>query len=549
MAELVPSTGGGGSILTPLRNNPDAPVLTRLRTFAAQPPVRKALPWFVGVAGVGLLAVAWATLMPVPQRTLYASLDDGERAAVVDALDKASIAYRINNTTGALTVGESDVYRARMVVAQNGAIAAPETGDELLNSLPMGASRTLEDDRLRAAQERDLALTIKEIDGVDAVRVHLARGEKSVFVRENIAPSASVMLRMARGRQLSETQVQAIANLVAASVPGLSVDAVRIVDQQGRLLWETHGPDTDQLELQSRMEAKLRTQVEQLLSPMVGADNFSSEIQVDLNMDEVTQARENYDKDGSVRNETTQRSQGPATSAIGVPGVLSNTPPPAPTARPGAPAGGPTPPPGQQGESSDSRTYELGREVSVSNLAPGGVKRISVAVALDQAALKGASPADIAKFEQLVSAAVGADKARGDTVAVVVRPFRPTEIAAPRFWETGWFLAAMRDGAALIAVILVLLIVVRPLIRWLTGSKTKPENAAGANVADGASPFAASLIGGPDHEVEPTERERLSAQIELAQRIVREQPGDALLALRRMLDEPADPAEPVGATA
>src|SRR5690606_39295100 len=101
---------------------------------------------------------------------------------------------------------------------------------------PMGASRTLEGDRLRAAQERELMLTIMEIEGVEAVRVHLARPERSVFVREDAPPSASFMVRMARGRQLSESQVSDVDNLGAASVPGLAIEAVRIVDQHGRLL-------------------------------------------------------------------------------------------------------------------------------------------------------------------------------------------------------------------------------------------------------------------------------------------------------------------------
>ncbi len=534
MSDLVPITPNPGSLLAPLRAPGGGPLLTRLGAFAAQPPVRKALPWFAGLAGAGLLALTWATLAPAPQRVLYSSLDDGERADVAAALDKASIDYSIDNGTGALTVDEDELYKARMVVASNGALAAPESGEQLIDSLPMGASRTLEGDRLRAAQERDLMLTIKQIDGVEAVRVHLAQPERSVFVRDQAAPTASVMVRMAHGRQLGDSQVTAIANLVAGSVPGLSAEAVRVVDQHGRLLSQAHGADSDRLELQSRIEAKLRTQVEQLLAPMIGADNFSSEIQVDLDMNEVTSARESYDKDGAVQRETTQSSQTTSSPAAGVPGVLSNTPPPAAQARPGPPAGGPAQaPPRGNGESSASRTYAVGREVAVSNVAPGSVKRLSVAVALNQNALKNAKPADIKKFEQLVTAAVGADPGRGDTVAVVVRPFQATELEGPSFWETGWFATLVRNAVALIAVLLVLLFAVRPVVKSLTGRKEAPDD------SDEPLPFtrrSRSRASQPadDHP----DRETLSAQIELAQRIVREQPDDALQALRRMLSEP-----------
>lgn len=519
----TPSFGGAGSFKE------------RLAGFAAQPAVARALPWFAGLASLGVLALMWATLAPGPQRILYSSLGDAERAGVAAALDQASISYSIDRNTGALTVGEGDLYRARMVVASDGALATPQTGDDLIQSLPMGASRTLEGDRLRAAQERDLTLTIKEIDGVEAVRVHLARSERSVFVRESIAPSASVMIRMARGRQLSDSQVTAVANLVAGSVPGLAIDAVRIVDQNGRLLSEARAQNSDGLELQSRMEAKLRAQVDQLLAPMVGAENFSSEIQVELDMSEITSARESYDKDGAVRRETTQTATMAGSGmAMGVPGAMSNSPPPDPQAVEGAPQDSQVAQamPGTTGESTATRAYELGREVAVSNIAPGSLKRVSVAVALNQDAIKGTKPADLQKFEQLVAAAVGANIDRGDTVAVVVRPFNEVVTEEIPFWETPWFAMIVRNVVALISVMLVLFLVARPIVRALTRPRDRAEEQA-----DGAEPSHTLPVAAVPHMQAGPDREQLSAQIELAQRIAREQPDDALQALRRMLSD------------
>ncbi|MGC1271763.1 MAG: flagellar basal-body MS-ring/collar protein FliF [Croceibacterium sp.] len=540
MADLVPAST---SLAAPLRDPAGGPMLTRIGTFAAQGPVKKALPWFAGMAGIGLLALTWAALSPAPQRVLYSSLDDSERASVVEALDKASIAYSIDNQTGALSVGEDDVYKARMLVASDGALAAPESGTQMLDSLPMGASRTLEGDRLRAAQERELTLTIQEIDGVQSVRVHLAKPERSVFVRDDVPPTASVMLVMARGRQLSHDQVSAVANLVAASVPGLSIDAVRIVDQNGRLLSQASAGEGDRIEQQARMEDKLRTQVEQLLGPMIGAANFTSEIQVELDMNEVTSARESYDKDGVVRRETTQASQstGPG-QAAGVPGVLSNTPPPPATAVAGPPQGTPAPAAAPQGngESSTSRTFELGREVAVSNQGPGGMKRLSVAVALNQDALKGMKPADLQKIRDLVSAAVGADPQRGDKVEVIVRPFAPVEAEPAPFWEAPWFAMVVRNGVALLSVLLVLLLVVRPAMKALIGRKKgNAEDGDEGLVDNGEDGQSATphLAANTSAGAPAPDREHLNAQIELAQRIVREQPDDALQALRRMIGE------------
>ena len=180
MSELVPPrTDVGDSVLAPL-TDPAGGSAARPAQGASprSRAIRRMLPWFLGCRALGGVALTWSMLAPSPQRTLYSQLDDAERAGVVAALDKASIGYQIDNQTGALTVNEGDFYKARMLVASDGALATPESGTDLLDSLPMGASRTLEGERLRAARERELMLTIEEIDGVEAVRVHLAEAEQ-----------------------------------------------------------------------------------------------------------------------------------------------------------------------------------------------------------------------------------------------------------------------------------------------------------------------------------------------------------------------------------
>jgi flagellar M-ring protein FliF len=541
MADLVPvgARPVPGSVLAPLTDPAGGSTLARMQGFIGQPAVKKALPWFLGMAAIGGAGLSWGLFAPAPQRLLYAQLDDSERGSVVAALDKGQIHYRIDANSGALTVDEGDLYKARMLVAQNGALATPDTTSDALDKLPMGASRALEGERLLAAREHELMLTIKEIDGVEAVRVQIAEGEKSVFVRDNMAPSASVMLRLADGRQLTQEQVSAIVNLVAGSVQGMTPDAVRVADQHGHLLSDkAGGSNSDRLELQSRMEDKLRAQVNQLLTPMLGDGNFSSEIQVDLDMDQVTSARESYDKQGALRSETQQQSQTVAAAAAGgVPGVLSNTPPPAATASPGAPTGTPSPSSSASptnGESSASRNYELGREVAVSNAAPGKIKRLSVAVALSAKAMKKFRPADIDQIKQLVSAAVGADPARGDQVAVVVHGFDADPITPVPFYETSWFAMAVRYGAALLAVLLVLLLGVRPLIKALKREATPIAN------ADDAQPAAAGLLAPTvpaitDPRTGAIDAEALGRHVGIAQQLVDQKPQEAVLALRQML--------------
>jgi flagellar M-ring protein FliF len=531
MPELAPTQ----SSATPLVLSGVSP-LERVRSFTNQPVIKRALPWFLGLAAIGGTGLAYTTLAPPPQRMLYSELGDAERASVVTSLDKAGIAYSINADTGALTVAEDDLYKARMLVASDGALAVPDPASSL-DSLPLGASRTLEGERMRGARQGELEMTIKQIDGVESVRVHLAEASKSVFVRDNAPPTASVMVRMAKGRKLGDGQVSAIVNLVAGSVPGLSPDAVRVVDQHGRLLSDPRAQGSDRLELQARLEDKLRAQLEQLLTPMLGAGNFTSEIQVELDMDEVTSAREAYDKAGVVRSETSQQSQAAGSQpgqAAGVPGALSNTPPPAAQATSGPPQSSAVQAapsaPQTSGESSATRTYELGREVSVANSQPGKIKRVSVAVAISQDAMKKAKPGDLDQIKALVSAAAGIDPARGDQVQVLTRPFEPVSEEVTPFFEAPWFALLVRSLAALLAVLLVLLLGVRPLVRAL---KREPgQIGEGSPGADLNSPAPQS----------PADAALLGRQVSLAQRIVEEKPDDALLALRQMLGNP--PTEP-----
>lgn len=514
--------------------------------FMAQPALSRALPMLAGVGALAAAGALWMTLASGPDRVLYTSLTDAERAKVVETLEAGGIAYAIDNQTGALSVAEDDVYRAKMLVASDAGIAAPEGAEAMLDAMPLGTSRTLEGERLRLARERELMLTIREIDGIESVRVHLATPERSVFVRENNPPSASVMVRLVNGRSLSQSQVEAIVNLVAASVPGMSADAVRVVDQNGRLLSSPREDNLEPLLLQREHEAKLREQIDTLLLPLLGEGNYSAQVQVALDQNEVTSARETYEKEGVVRSESERNaSRTGAGPAGGVPGVPANTPPPQAQLVDGPPQ--PAPPATAQAtdtESASERSYELGREVAVTSTRPGGLTRLSVAVAVSDAALKQAAPMTAAQLEALVGAAVGADTARGDQVEVVASKFEPSEMEAPAFYEQPWFAMLVRYGTALLAVLLVLLLAVRPLIGKLKG-KGKDDAAP----ADGETPVPALADTEADSvapaDVLPamaaaTAIGDLPRQVELARRLATSQPERAAEALQRMLAAPDD---------
>jgi flagellar M-ring protein FliF len=484
----------------------------------------------------------WMTLASGPDRLLYSSLTDSERAKVVETLEAGGIGYAIDNQTGALSVSENDLYRARMLVASDAGIAAPQGASEMLDAMPLGTSRTLEGERLRLARERELMLTIREIDGIESVRVHLATPERSVFVRENNAPSASVMLRLVGGRSLSQSQVEAIVNLVAASVPGMSADAVRVVDQNGRLLSSPREEALDSLVLQREFESKLRDQIDALLLPLLGEGNYSAQVQAELDQNEVTSARESYEKEGVVRNESERNATRSGAAPVGgVPGVPANTPPPDATLVDGPPQpAAPAPANATDTESAVQRSYELGREVAVTSTRPGGLTKLSVAVAVSDEALKAAAPMTAAQLEALVGAAVGANAERGDRVEVVASKFEPTNLEPPAFYEQPWFAMLVRYGTALLAVLLVLMLAVRPLIGKLRG---RGEPAAQNASADDAAALLTDVSEPITPAVDGVALGDLPRQVELARQLATSQPERAVEALQRMLAAPDNRAE------
>ena len=530
---VAPAVGGWRGMVPP-----------QIAGLLGQPALARALPALAGVGALAAAAGLWMAISSGPDRVLYTSLTDADRAKVVETLEAGGIGYRIDNSTGALSVAENDVYRAKMLVASNAGIAAPEGAEAMLDAMPLGTSRTLEGERLRLARERELMLTIREIDGIESVRVHLATPERSVFVRENNPPSASVMVRLVSGRSLSQEQVGAIVNLVAASVPGMSADAVRVVDHNGRLISDPREAAGEGLTLQREHEAKLREQLDALLLPLLGEGNFSAQVQVELAREEVTTARETYEKEGAIRSESareaTRTGAGPAG---GVPGVAANTPPPQAQLVDGAPQPAAPAAASTDTETTTDRAYELGREVAVTTAGPGRLKKLSVAVAVSDKALKSAAPLTAQQLQALVSAAVGADTQRGDKVEVAASKFEPATLEPPAFYEQPWFAMLVRYGTALIAVLLVLLLAVRPLIGKFRGKAGDEAAAPAASVPGGgvvaieaADHAAAGRMPGEDGGIALDD---LPRQVELARRLAASQPERAVEALQRMLEAPA----------
>lgn len=480
--------------------------LKQMSGLLTQPAVRRAMPllFLVSLVVAGLLA--WSMLSTPPQRVLFANVTDADKQAISTALQSSGIKSSIDNG-GSITVAEDDFHKARMLLASQDLPKAAPGGYALLDSLPMGASRAVEGERLRQARETELARSIREIDAVAEARVHLATPEASAFIRNQAEPSASVILKLQPGRSLNEAQIRAIVNLVAASVPGMNPQSVTVVDQMGALLSKKNGTDGQndsaneaRIDFQKRVEGKYREQVVQLLTPMVGAGNFSAEVQAEIDVNESLATRETYDKDGQViraeQGNWTGTSPDSATPG-GIPGALSNIPPAASTltapnaaAANGTTEAAATRPPVQQKQSdSFARTYETGKEISVTRAAPGSVKRLSVAVLLREETGKPRSAAELQQITELVQAAVGFSADRQDQVRVISRKFgneASTALATNAWYDEPWVPMVARNATAVIVALLVLLLGVRPLAKALLKRREDPVSVPG--LALGQSP-------------------------------------------------------------
>ncbi len=520
------------------------PVLGRARAMLDTPLTRRAAPFAV-LAAIALASLLiWSVVSAPASRTLFNGLGDSDKAAVAAALDSAGIGYTLDPASGALDVAGGDFHRARLLLAGQGLPKAAPDGASTLDAMPLGASRALEGERLRSAREMDLARTIEAIDAVETAKVHLAVEAPSLFVRDRAKSTASVLVTLAQGRSLSQQQVQAIVNLVGSSIVGLNADDVSVVDQAGRLLSiDMSDPlaaeAARQFEVQSRIEARYRTAVSNLLGPMVGGDGFTVQVSADLNFDEKQATRETYpESDRAMRQERQQwtSNDGAPPPAVGIPGTLSNTPPPAATVTatppPATAPAGVTP--GRTSQDT-SRTFELGREVSVSKTAAGQVRRLSVAVALKDGAKK-RSAAELAAIDGLVKAAVGFDGQRGDQVTVTSRPFVDQTAPTPPWYEAEWLIPAGRNLGAVLAVAFFVFGIARPMLKRRAAAAEARRNEVHALIEGElalapAQPVTLDMI-----EATPS----YAARVALVRDFVRANPDRAAAVVRNLVKEGAD---------
>jgi flagellar M-ring protein FliF len=473
----------------------------------------KPLLLLVGVAAAvaaGVGVVLW-TKEPTYD-LLYGNLGQQDAAQIVQALQAAGIQYKLDDN-GAITVPAEKVHDARLKLAGQG-LPEGDGGFAVMSKDPgFGVSQFMEGARYQHALETELARTIANLQPVAAARVHLALPRQSAFVRDRRPPSASVFLQLKPGRRLESEQTTAIVNLVASSIPELEATQVTVIDQQGRLLSSPESHDEfsvrgKQLEMARGMEERYTQRIEELLAPLVGSGRVRAQVVADVELSTTEEAREQYRPDSQiVRSEqTAEESSRNGAGPQGVPGALSNQPPtPGVALPPGVPAAGAqsaqaqaaqgpagatatTPPPPDNTSKQATRNYEIDRTVAYTKQPAGRLKRLTVAVLVDNLRAPGEdgkivetalAPEQLANMTRLVKDAVGFDESRGDSVNVVNASFRGEVVEEIKPEEIPlWERPLVRDIAKLLAGLIVLLalvfVVLRPLVRGLLAPVKPP---------------------------------------------------------------------------
>jgi len=446
--------------------------ISNVRKITSDPAVQKSIPLIFGVIVAFIGLIVFFTMQKSDMTTLFASLPESEKAAVIQTLKQNGVDVSLNPTTGEVIVPVADYHESRMLLAGEGLPSSVPNGYDTLGDMPMGTSRSVEAVKIKQSLEAELARSINHISGVSSARVHLAIPEKTVFAREIALPSASVFVKLSNGRSLGRQQVQSIVHLVASSVPNLPSENITVVDQFGELLSKPSSDRSttasdEQMSQTMRLGEIYRSRIISLLTPIVGAGNLKAEVNVDMNFTKREITEESVDPKGNaLRSEQTSLDESANPEARGIPGALSNSPPLAPDLKKETPeskaVGGNL----KQRSQTSVKNYEVSRKVETTTAQYGEITKIKAAVIIRE--MKTVSPEGTVSFEKfsdeklseiksLVQEALGFDEARGDSVTVTSSPFVDAlEVEVAPWYEN----ESIKELAQQLATVLILAIVI-----------------------------------------------------------------------------------------
>ncbi len=429
---------------------------------------------------------------------------------MMSVLEAEHVPYRVHPDSGQVLVPAGQLGKVRMLLAAKGVTAQLPAGLELMDkSDPLGVSQFVQDVRFRRGLEGELSQSILTIDAIASARVHLAIAKSTSFVAsDGDKSSASVVVAVKPGHTLSNEQIAAIVNLVSGSVSSLAPNRVSLVDQNGNYL-SSRVDLSDGFDgaaqgdaAAKRFQDDVRANVNELLGPVLGAENFKVSVTADVDNDKIEETQEKYGEAPKVTSEAMREEMEKNRMAMGVPGTLSNRPPVSSTADPNNPAAGDANAKADDGsarKNATTRQYAYDRAITQIKRSRGRLKKLSVAVVLNNAKAAspktGWTPAEIANIDKILRGGLGIDANRGDVLAVSSLSFPAPTPVEPWYQQRDNVVDMTGYAAWLVGALFAWFAVLRPLMRVLTQRGAAPGAQApalaqlpgGAAAASGAA--------------------------------------------------------------
>ena len=462
--------------------------LSKVRETLDQPGFRRAFPTLLATLTAVAAIILYISMQQPSMTTLYSSVSEAEKSKIINSLKNMGIEVQLDPATGEILVPGNVYHQARISLAAQGLPEYSGGGFDALDNMPLGISRSVEGLKLRQAQEVELSKSITEISSIQSARVHLALPEKSVFVRDQTPPTASVFVNLKNGRKLDQTQVLAITNLVSSSVPAMSPSNVSIIDQFGNLL--SNAPDDpdqaladSQLEYRMKLENIYRNRIQSLVTPIVGAGNVNAQVNLEIDFTRKEISQEIVDPDTvATLSEQNSLNVTAKKDSVGIPGAISNEPPQEATVnqeqnQAGLAANN------AQGEreefetksSTNLKNYEVSKTYETVKNPSNLITRIDAALLIrdrkvvnPDTGLEVFEPVPqevITQVENLVKSALGIKQERGDSLTVTSQPFvEEFDGFVTKWYEGVWFRSIVEKTLLVLLIGVVALGVVRPML-------------------------------------------------------------------------------------
>ncbi len=471
---------------------------------------------------------------------LFANLPNRDASSVVEWLKDRKIPYRLEDGGRDIMIPADKVYEARIELAGSG-LAEGGVGFEIFDKQSFGMTDFAQKINYRRALQGELMRTITSLAPVEAARVHLALPEKRLFREQQQQATASIIVKLASGRSLKESQLQGIIHLVAGSVEGLESEGVTIVDSSGKALSKSGGdtmagPATPgMLSYQQTIEQRLETNAQSLLDRALGAGNSMVRVNVEVDFDQREKVEEALDPKGAVVvSEQSSTEEGGSETNGGVPGVVANLGAGGATTTATTPAS----------RSAETVNYELSKVVSKTVQSVGTLKKLSVSVLVADRVAPGAeggepivtprTTEELLGIEKMVRTALGIADNRGDLISVVSMPFESgfidEALPQPSLIDKVYsFMPIIKYSLLAIASLLAYLLFLKPLMRTLRGAsdEAQPMKTVDELEAELRGDDSTPLLGGPSDPLAQIRQEVLGGDmmpVQVVKNWLREEP-------------------------